>query len=291
MVEVLFKSDPHNALKKAALISLGFHLLVTLVAYFSESFDFNLRRSEEVTYVKLSFGDGGQNTKANLKKLDSLPSASVRDQREALKQLAKQKKMPKEVFKQLPPKDVKIADKTEAPPPDRKVIKIGGGQDKPAVPVKRVSKTNSAIDKINERLKNRTEQRKQIEIGAAQAKEGETGQSPFGGADGNVIDPELIQYYNLLKRRITNEWLLSKDKFSGALLAKIEVMIDGNGRVVSTDFVKTSGDGSFDDSAMRAVRKVSPFPIPPESLRNKALREGFTFVFNPSGVSGTATTH
>lgn len=271
--------------KKYLIISFSLHLLVFLFLMYSDAFDFEMEPTK-VTYVRLSFGDGGKNTRANLRKLKGLPSSTIRDQREALKKLAKLKNKPKELTDKPPPLESKLADKTAQPPVDKKKIIIGGGKNKKP-PKKKLSRAEQALAKIDNQLKKRTEQAKMIEIGSAQAKNEETGQSAWGGERGNVIDPQLIAYYNKIKRKISNEWLVSKSKFSGALVAKINVLIDGNGHVIRTNFAKKSGDGSFDDSAIRAIRKGSPFPVPPPSIRQEAVKEGFTFVFNPRTVSGS----
>lgn len=265
-------------------ISIGLHLLVFLVAMFSDVFKFE-HKPTKITYVRLSFGDGGTNTKASAKKLEGMPAATIRDQKEALKQLAKMKEPPKEKADKIPPPDTKYADKAAQPPVNKKTIKIGGGDVKQ--PIKKpVSKADDALSRIEDKLRLRQEQFKQIDIGTAQAKNGDTGQSPWGGAEGTALDPVLLAYYNALKRKVTSQWLLSKDKYTGMLIAKISVMIDPVGHVTSVSFEKTSGDGSFDDSAMLAIKKVSPFPPPPASIKDEAISDGFTFTFNPRGVSG-----
>ena len=276
-----------DVLKKYVRISVAVHVVMFLILFFSGSFRLNFKPKSEITYIRLSKGDGGTNTKANLKKLKSLPSSTVRDQKKALEELAKLKELPKEKTDKPPPLNTKAGPEKAQPPVDKKKIVIGGGKTPPPEP-KNASKTDDALAKINERLHERQDQLKQIEIGSAQAKNDETGQSQFGGAEGMALDPALIAYYNELKRKITSAWLLAKDKFTGQLIAKVDVLIDAEGKVVKTSFSKTSGDGSFDDSALRAVQQASPFPVPPEAIRDEALSDGFTFTFNPETVSGDA---
>jgi outer membrane biosynthesis protein TonB len=45
--------------------------------------------------------------------------------------------------------------------------------------------------------------------------------------------------------------------------------------------VRRSGNGSVDDSALRAIQRASPFPVPPEELKWEALNEGFLVEFDP----------
>jgi len=140
---------------------------------------------------------------------------------------------------------------------------------------------SDALARIDEQLKQR-----EVKLTAGQANSEDTGQSPYGSDKGTAVDPALIMYYNTIKRKINNEWMLSKSDFTGALQTKIIVMIDENGNILRTSFKKGSGDGSFDASAMRAIRRSAPFPIPPDSIRHEALTEGFLIEFNPESVTG-----
>lgn len=265
------------------------HVILIILLYVSPSFHLPEPKETKVTWIKLSRGDGGTNTRAQLKEIKTLPDSTVREQREALKKL--------ELLKKL--KATKNAKKLEIPKADvtkeivdKKTIKIGK---KPLPPQKKpVAQKRSQIDdalaKIDEQLKNREDeilQIKKTEVGVAQAKDKNTGQSVFGGEEGNVIDPALIQYYNAVKKKINREWILARQDVSGNMVTKIVVMIDGSGHVTRTWFKKTSGDGSFDDSALRAIKKAAPYPSPPASIRKEALTEGFMIEFNPRTVTGS----
>lgn len=269
--------------KISALISLGSHVVLILFLVFSPESCGTKIEETPITYVSLSFGDGGTNLKAN-NQIKGLPSSTIRDQKEALKQLAKLKEIPKEKTDTPPPLNSKLSDKSLTPPVEKKTVKIGGGHTKVDTTQKKVVERDPLAE-ISERVKIRTQQAKQIEIGTGQSKEKESGQSLWGGQSGTAIDPALVAYYSLLKRKITNAWLISKGQYTGTLVAKVDVNIDNQGKVISVSFDRTSGDGSFDDAAMRAVKKVSPFPSPPDSIRGTILKEGFRFTFNPTSVS------
>lgn len=270
----------------SGLVSLGAHVVLILFFVVGEKSCGPKVDDSPITYVSLSFGDGGTNLKAN-NQIKDMPSSTIRDQKEALKQLAKLKEIPREKTDTPPPLNSKLSDKSLTPPVEKKTVKIGGGTTKVDTTQKTV-KVRDPLAEIAERNKLRTQQAKQIEIGTAQSKDKESGQSLWGGQTGTAIDPALVAYYSLLKRKITNAWLISKGQYTGALIAKVDVNIDSQGKVISVSFDKTSGDGSFDDAAMRAVKKVSPFPSPPDSIKNAILKEGFRFTFNPTSVSAGA---
>lgn len=278
-----------DPLKRFLNYSLIGHVVLIVLLYLSPSFRLPEPKETKVTWIKLSRGDGGTNAKAQLKEIKKLPDSTVREQRDALKKL--------ELLKKL--KETKNAKKLEIPKSevakqvvDKKTIKIGK---KPPPPQKnpvaqKRSQIDEALAKIDEQLKNREDEILQIrktEVGVAQAKDKNTGQSVFGGEEGNVLDPALIQYYNAVKKKINREWILARQDFSGNIVTKIVVMINGSGQVTRTWFKKTSGDGSFDDSALRAIKKAAPYPPPPQSIREEALTEGFMIEFNPRTVTGS----
>jgi protein TonB len=51
--------------------------------------------------------------------------------------------------------------------------------------------------------------------------------------------------------------------------ATIEIKIDGNGQLVSSKIVTSSGYEILDKQGLEMVRKASPFPPPPEALRGR----------------------
>ena len=269
-------------------ISFLLHVLVFAFFVWMPSFDIPEPEATKITWLRLSYGDGGTNQKANLKKLDKLPDSTIREQREALKHLKKLRKL----------KVTKNAKKLEVPnykkdkvKADKKVIKIGKKKEKKKKTVvkKYRTRTDKAVADVLERLKKRDDKILQIrkaEIGVAQSKDKNTGQSLQGTTNSNVRDPALITYYNLIKRKINRQWILAKKDYSTQLKAKIVVKIDAQGGVMRTWFKSQSNDGSFNASALRAVRKASPFPRPPMSIRKEVLTEGFEFIFSPRSVTG-----
>lgn len=146
---------------------------------------------------------------------------------------------------------------------------------------KRTSKTQQSINNALARIDNQLKQR-EVKLAMAQTKDGTSGQSPDGGSIGSKIDKSLIQYYSAVKRKINRQWIATKGSYQETLIAKIYVRIDARGNILRSSFRKTSGNGSFDSSAMRAIRGAAPFPSPPPSIRHEAVTEGFLIEFNPN---------
>ncbi len=52
-------------------------------------------------------------------------------------------------------------------------------------------------------------------------------------------------------------------------IVRVELQIDATGNVTSTTIAESSGFEILDKQALEMVRKASPLPLPPESLRGK----------------------
>jgi len=85
-------------------------------------------------------------------------------------------------------------------------------------------------------------------------------------------------YYSIIWSRIREQWalpegILPQDNFE----AIIAVKILRNGAVADLDFEKRSGNRYFDESAVKAVKKGSPFPPLPEWMRESNIEVGVRF--------------
>lgn len=267
-----------DPLKKYLFISLGIHVAIFLFLFFNPDFDFGWQKETKITWIKLSKGDGGTNKKANFKNSKTLPDATVREQQNALRDLAKDQKG-KDLISHS--SQTKKIQETKTKISQKKTSDNGGINLNKKTTTLQKTRIDDALARIDQQLEQR-----QVDLTAAQARKEDTGQSPWGSNEGSDIDPALMVYYNTLKKKINREWIISKGEFSEGLKTKIIVMIDANGNVLRTSYKVASGDGSFDDSALRALKKAAPFPIPPESIRDEALTEGFLIEFNPKAVTG-----
>ncbi len=85
------------------------------------------------------------------------------------------------------------------------------------------------------------------------------------------IDNALGDYGNLLGRAIAKHKSYPKIAQmrgqQGDVL--LDLKLDGNGNVLSANIKQGSGFDSLDKQALEMVRKASPFPAPPEALRNR----------------------
>jgi TonB family protein len=116
-------------------------------------------------------------------------------------------------------------------------------------------------------------------------KAGSTGRRVPSSTNGTTIqrrDAEMSMnmrvYYSTIWSMIKGKWALPQgivpnDNIEAVLSAKILK----NGVVADLSFEKRSGNRSFDESAMRAIKKASPFPPLPGWIKTKSIEVGLRF--------------
>lgn len=110
---------------------------------------------------------------------------------------------------------------------------------------------------------------------APDAKAGPASPLPAGDAD---VNAKINAYYAMIWSRIKSGWALPQGILPGdALETVIDLTILRSGTVTEINFEKRSGNRFFDDSAMKAVRKATPFPPIPAGLGEASLAVGIRF--------------
>lgn len=265
-------------LKKLLWISAGAHLVIFLLIVYSPAFSSLFPDSEKgEIIVNLTFGTGENPSQHAFKKTKNMPYSTLKEQKKAMKDLTKIKKGKDTTTFESQNKKV---TKTQ---PDQKIASTGGIN--PKVKTKQEQIIDDAL-----KFAEQQSQKNKLQPEAAQVENQGDGQSPYGSLDNQTgeFDAILAAYVGEIKRKISNEWItMPKNTEVGqSLVTKVKVKIDESGRIISTVVNQRSGDLSFDLSALRAVERASPFPTPPESIKNIALGEGFLIEFNPESIVG-----
>ncbi len=155
----------------------------------------------------------------------------------------------------------KIAKKT---PAAEKIVKIPPRSDMSLERARMVEKeiqrlrANSAISK----LKRDREKAHEVQIGGKKTPE-ETKQP--AGIPGKGTDEETDYYYSIISRKIWQQWVYPDINTSG-LEVIVSIKIGRNGKVISLEIEKPSGNKLFDRSALKAISKAGPLPPPPEEM-------------------------
>jgi colicin import membrane protein len=108
-----------------------------------------------------------------------------------------------------------------------------------------------------------------------EAKAGPSSPLPAGDAD---LNAKINAYYAMIWSRIKRGWALPQGILPGDVLETvIDVTILRNGAVTEVNFEKRSGSRFFDESALKAIRKASPFPPLPAGISEASLGVGIRF--------------
>jgi colicin import membrane protein len=185
------------------------------------------------------------------------------------------------------------ASEKEAPAQEKTILKEAPPKNlakkEPAKETKSESKTDeAALDRVREnliqsavdRLKSRTEaapkpsKDEAISSGTGDG-EGAAALGPGGRGGGVVKGMEFLIYQNRMLNSIKDNWAWVGQKSN--LKVVVHFSIKENGEISGLKIVQPSGDPSYDESVLRAVKKSSPLPPPPESSRKDFADVELTF--------------
>jgi len=149
--------------------------------------------------------------------------------------------------------------------------------------------SGSAIDAIRKRVE-AAEQRERAVLASSGGARGAgmaagsgvagitAGGSPSGTGGNAAFNARMYAYYRLIWARIKKQWTISPGLLPRENIgAVIHVRVLRNGDVEEIRFEKRSGNRYFDESALRAVRKASPFPPLPEGTGEGEVEMGIRF--------------
>jgi colicin import membrane protein len=115
----------------------------------------------------------------------------------------------------------------------------------------------------------------QDRLGSGQGSAGVGGAGLGGG--GVVRGFEFLVYYNQLQEWVKESWIVAERK--QGLSAIVRFGVQPNGEIFDIELVRSSGDGAFDQSALRAVNKVNPLPPPPPAYQREFVVEKVEVTF------------
>ena len=89
----------------------------------------------------------------------------------------------------------------------------------------------------------------------------------------------IAQYVGLIRQKVERNWRKPSAARSGLKCTVFVQLIPGGG-IAHVEITKSSGDGIFDSSVEKAVRKSEPLPVPPDPDLFDRFRN-VNFVFDP----------
>ncbi|HEX2261619.1 MAG TPA: TonB family protein, partial [Candidatus Binatia bacterium] len=276
-----------EGLSKWLVVSLLFHGALIISLFVVPFLPSHSRPSYPIYTVDLVGGEkiGGRNLGTELVS-SSAPKAAAKATAEETPPAVQETK---QETKKEPPKTVE----KEAPAQEKAILKEAPpktlAKKEPAKETKSESKTEeAALDRVREnliqsavdRLKSRTEATPKpskgegISSGTGEG-EGAAALGPGGRGGGVVKGMEFIIYQNRMFNSIKDNWAWVGQKSD--LKVVVHFSIRENGEISGLKIVQPSGDPSYDESVLRAVKKSSPLPPPPESSRKDFADVELTF--------------
>ena len=99
--------------------------------------------------------------------------------------------------------------------------------------------------------------------------------SPISDAEANS---QTDEYIGAVWSKVKQNWTIPQSLLPEKnITAIIDVRISRTGALEYAGIEKRSGNGYFDDSALRAVKKSSPFPPLPSWVRDRSIEIGIRF--------------
>lgn len=120
--------------------------------------------------------------------------------------------------------------------------------------------------------------------GVEEGKGAALGTGGDGGGGGVLTGLDFIIYKNQVEGIIKKNWT-----WVGAnpnLTIRVGFSIANDGQITDVHVVERSGDASFDDSVMRAIRISTPLPAPPEKYRQSFANYVIDFVSGELAAGG-----
>jgi len=121
-----------------------------------------------------------------------------------------------------------------------------------------------------------------------EAREAKTSSPPQGEADGDPMGDSAIQegerYFGLISAAVSRQYNVSAsipENQRSRLEAFVLIRIASNGKPLESKLTKSSGNLLFDAAVESALKLASPFPPPPEHLKELLRKDGVQLRFTP----------
>ncbi|MCG6537529.1 MAG: TonB C-terminal domain-containing protein [Syntrophales bacterium LBB04] len=155
---------------------------------------------------------------------------------------------------------------------------LGATPGVPIVPMEVRKKSTDSIDNALEAIRKNVSSAKTPTLTALPKTEASAPASSSGKQSDAELAGKLSNYYALIKSRIKSAWTLPQGILPRENIeAVIQVRILRDGSVSNVGFEKRTGNRYYDESALRTVKKASPFPPLPDGVKENSIDLGIIF--------------
>jgi len=99
-----------------------------------------------------------------------------------------------------------------------------------------------------------------------------------------ALQGELSKYGEMIRAAIQQQWIIPEN-IPKDIACKLAIVLGPGGVVLDVKLVQSSGNAILDRSAMAAVRKASPLPVPADESLFSQMRE-INLLVRPEGIAG-----
>lgn len=96
---------------------------------------------------------------------------------------------------------------------------------------------------------------------------------------GDARESAQSGYYDLVRETLVEFWALPAWLIRKNLAAQVVIRIDPAGSILSSKFLKTSGNPQFDEAILATLRDAQPLPRPPKELLQSMADDGIIVGF------------
>ncbi|MCM2278539.1 MAG: cell envelope integrity protein TolA [Oligoflexia bacterium] len=92
--------------------------------------------------------------------------------------------------------------------------------------------------------------------------------------EGNARESSEAGYFDTLRERLRENWMLPVWLARQKLSAQINIFIDTRGQLRGFTIVRSSGNPQFDEAVKKTLTQSQPFPPPPEAIAGTLMSNG-----------------
>ena len=186
------------------------------------------------------------------------------------RKLAAERKAAETAEKTLALKTKKETKKAEKIPTKKEEVAAQKEQELPAAVREKL--IQAKLEQLRERVESEQVKQKPAPpppVVAARPGEGQGTAGPgVGGRGGGIFKGiEYAQYRNGMVQRIQNAWAWVGRRTD--LTVTVQWTVQDSGEITGVKLIRNSGDASYDESVIRALKKVNPLPPLPEGFREQ----------------------
>jgi TonB family protein len=265
------------ALKRGVRLSLFVHGLLLVWVILSQVIDIGGKRAEEEAALRRA----RELRTAIRVDVVGMPMMKPEDlaQVDPTLEVSKDPGTPPEAVKVEPSQDAMVAPRAEPSKPDPKAKKTTEKREEedPRSRMRDVRERLRADSRRKELLAKLEGDGKRVGSGGRQVLAGNQLSEGYSVTGDIAKDGDV--YTGKVKAHLHRNWFLPAWMTSSNLKAHVVLRIAPDGRVVSKEFAKRSGNADFDAAVEKTINAANPLPPPPEALRRAYLEDGLGYSF------------